>query len=611
MNILPLSSIVICVLLPLTVLSATTVSFEDLLHEMVDLKSLSEYPSPAYIAARASSYEPVCPVDSVPPRLGNYDHGFYLDTLPEGYLMLDEPGPGVITHIWSARSNGTLVFYFDNDTAPSWSIAMSTLLNGTGIIKPPFSHVVAKGENCYFPIPYRSRCRVFYQGSSPDIYYHIDYRTYQQDIELPTFDTSMLSEYRELADSIGSALSGSDESPDHELAEPAFSGSIDPYQVVTAAEFEGPGAITELAITPEEGLSSAFLRTCLLEITFDGTDYPQVRVPLGDFFCAVPRNKHYRTLPVEISEDGMLLCRWNMPFREKATVRLVNLGDQEGACSMIIRTEPAEFTENTMYFYARWRQDPNTAICRFLYWNIFMAELWEEHPILHIIGKGVHVGTFLQIWNEQSEWWGEGDETITIDDQPEPNFRGTGTEDYFGYAWSTTTTFSHAYHAQPYSDGFSGYTANARFHISDPQPFTTSYKFDLEIQTAFKPTTMDFGRTVFFYACGKATTDHDTITDDDLYLRLNTPVGKPIVLAPPLSSGISVRYNASLKQVVVTGTTGSKATATMRIFNAEGRVVATGKLTGTLSTAALAPGLYIANVVAGSFRSNVRFIIDR
>ena len=72
-----------------------------------------------------------------------------------------------------------------------------------------------------------------------------------------------------------------------------------------------------------------------------------------------------------------------------------------------------------------------------------------------------------------------------------------------------------------------------------------------------------------------------------------------------------MRYNASLKQVTVIGTSGSKAAATMRIFNAEGRVVITGTFISTLSTASLAQGVYIVDVAAGGRHERIRFIIGR
>ena len=89
----------------------------------------------------------------------------------------------------------------------------------------------------------------------------------------------------------------------------------------------------------------------------------------------------------------------------------------------------------------------------------------------------------LHIWNPRGGWWGEGDEKISIDGEAFPSLFGTGTEDYFGYAWSTPEPFAHAYHAQTAApgQGFAGFFSMNRFHILDPIPFSRSLRFDLEI----------------------------------------------------------------------------------------------------------------------------------
>lgn len=595
--------------------NATVVTFDLLLREMVDLQSLAAYPNPPYLAARVSSYEPGSPVDSVPVGFGNNDHGHYRDTLPEGVLMLDAQGPGVITHIWSANANDSLAFYFDADTMPSWTVSMQMLLGGVGCITSPFSHIAALGQNCYFPISYQSRCRVFYIGGTPDIYYHIDYRTYSANTTLETFDTTMLSTYQSLIDSIGAILSDENDSGACFASDPRFDDRVKPGHSVVVAHLNGPGAITDMVVTADKGFSPAFLRTCLLEITFDSATYPQVRLPLGDFFCAGPRQKSYRTLPLRLTAQGALVSQWCMPYRYRATVRLVNKGDKAGECSVRITTKAHAWNKNTMYFFARWRQDPGIVTSKNFYWIFYMTDTLRDEPMLHISGKGVHVGTILQIWNRENEWWGEGDEKITVDGESQPSFIGTGTEDYFGYAWSTTTSFSHAYHAQPYSDGFSGFTANARFHISDPQPFTKSYQFDMEIQTAYKPTKLDFGRVVFFYALGSATTDHDTLTEEDLFLRSETTIAeykRTVPQAEPVSGRQpSIRYDGRQGVMLTAAPVGS---AVVRVFAANGRMVVQGFSTGPSScfrTPPLPAGVYIADVLINGRANRVRFIVTR
>lgn len=590
---------------------ATSVSFEQLLREMVDLKTLSVYPDPPYLAARASSCDTSVSADSVPLGFGDNDRGYFRAVLPEGYLMLDAEGPGVITHIWSANPCDSLAFYFDDQKTPSWTVSMAGLLDGTDLIKEPFSHISAQGENCYFPIPYNKHCRVFYKGSRPNyIYYHIDYRTYTKNTLLPTFDTTMFTMYKSLIDSIKTILTDSSDTPASDASGKIFTGQIQPGQTVTALKFNGPAAISTMVVTALDDINPAFFRSCLLEITFDNPVYPQVRIPIGEFLCTLPGQKPYRTLPQGITSSGKMVSRWVMPFREHAVVRLVNLGNDSCSLRIQIQTQPIQFSDTMMYFFARWRQDTSVVTSKNLYSLFYMPVPLQDYPVLHIKGKGVHVGTIFHIWNREDEWWGEGDDKITVDDFPE-HIKGTGTEDYFGYAWSSVNTFSHAYHTQPYTDGFSGHTINARFHISDPQPFTKSYNFDVEIQTVNKPTALDIGRAVLFYASGDALTDHDTITGEDVFLRTVTSLNCGRNMKPHCKScGIVARYDTK-RNLVIMGN--PDESVEMSILKLDGQMIRQKHSVGsaTIYKASLPSGVYYVNVVEPGQKKRLLFIVDR
>ena len=74
----------------------------------------------------------------------------------------------------------------------------------------------------------------------------------------------------------------------------------------------------------------------------------------------------------------------------------------------------------------------------------------------------------LHIWNPQGGWWGEGDDKFFVDGEKFPSSFGTGSEDYFGYAWSSPVLFQHAYHNQTHNDGGSkGHVSANRWHIPD------------------------------------------------------------------------------------------------------------------------------------------------
>ena len=55
--------------------------------------------------------------------------------------------------------------------------------------------------------------------------------------------------------------------------------------------------------------------------------------------------------------------------------------------------------------------------------------------MLRTQGRGRFCGVMLHVWNPRGGWWGEGDEKFFVDGEKFPSTFGTGSEDYFGYAW--------------------------------------------------------------------------------------------------------------------------------------------------------------------------------
>ncbi|UCG59147.1 MAG: DUF2961 domain-containing protein, partial [Phycisphaerales bacterium] len=105
-------------------------------------------------------------------------------------------------------------------------------------------------------------------------------------------------------------------------------------------------------------------------------------------------------------------------------------------------------------------------------------------------------------------WWGEGDEKIYVDGEAFPSHIGTGTEDYFGYAWCKPEFFESAFHAQPSGDGNlkPGFTVNSRYRALDAIPFRKSIQFDMELWH-WARTTMSYAPTTLWYARPGATWD--------------------------------------------------------------------------------------------------------
>jgi hypothetical protein len=77
-------------------------------------------------------------------------------------------------------------------------------------------------------------------------------------------------------------------------------------------------------------------------------------------------------------------------------------------------------------------------------------------------------------------WWGEGDEKFFADGEKFPSTFGTGSEDYFGYAWGTPKFFDSATQCQTRNNGNTGHLSMVRWHIADDVPFQNSFEACLE-----------------------------------------------------------------------------------------------------------------------------------
>ena len=82
-----------------------------------------------------------------------------------------------------------------------------------------------------------------------------------------------------------------------------------------------------------------------------------------------------------------------------------------------------------------------------------------------------------------------------------PSHIGTGTEDYYGYAWCRPEYFASPFHAQPTGAGnlTAGFSVNSRYRALDAIPFTTSLKFDMELWH-WADTIVNYAPATFWYA---------------------------------------------------------------------------------------------------------------
>jgi hypothetical protein len=246
-----------------------------------------------------------------------------------------------------------------------------------------------------------------------------------------------------------------------------------PGETRTLAEIDGEGAIAHIwcTVSSRERLH---LRRLVVRMYWDGEETPSVEVPLGDFF-AQGHGLYYdvNSAPIQNANSQGMNCYWRMPFEKGARITLTNEGDMEVRRFFfhIDYYQGTELVDSPARFHAQYRQ-------------AFPTVLDEDYTVLDAQGRGLYVGTVLSVQILESEWWGEGDERIYVDGAKEPQFHGTGTEDYFGGAWCypRPEPFNRLYFGNPLrgDSGIGGRWSVYRFHVQDPIPFQKSLRFTIE-----------------------------------------------------------------------------------------------------------------------------------
>lgn len=310
---------------------------------------------------------------------------------------------------------------------------------------------------------------------------------------------------------------------------------IQPGQSVTLMDVDGPGVIRHIWMTVTDRTSSTgpnVLRNLILECYWDGEQTPSISSPLGDFFCCGHAQAcHIQSIPVAVNPNRGFNCFWQMPF-EHARIVIKNLHNEPipAFFYQIDYTLYDELPADGMRFHAQWRRQRTTQIA-------------HDYVVLdNVQGQGTYVGTYLALTALESRWWGEGEVKMYIDgDTQYPTWCSTGTEDYFGGAWSFANFDKHgAMFEQTYNGAYMGfpfYSQNLvhreseywdtatpvtrglyRWHIEDPIYFAHDLRVELQqIGTDERGNferSDDVATVAYWYQTEPHTPFADTIGDD-------------------------------------------------------------------------------------------------
>ena len=154
------------------------------------------------------------------------------------------------------------------------------------------------------------------------------------------------------------------------------------------------------------------------------------------------------SMPIVVVPKRGLNCYFPMPFKKNARITIENQHEAEipGFFYQIDYTLYDEMPENISYFHAQWRRER-------------LTQKAVDYTILDgVKGKGHYVGTYMALTTLERYWWGEGEVKMYIDgDEDYPTICGTGTEDYFGGAWSFAKDVNGTTIEQTYCTPFMGY----------------------------------------------------------------------------------------------------------------------------------------------------------
>ena len=331
-----------------------------------------------------------------------------------------------------------------------------------------------------------------------NLYYQINYRTYPKDVEVESFTRDVFEAQKDKIAATNAALlepgksveRGERQGYKRRLSADMLEGLEGAFRI------GGPGAITEIDVKLTADDIAAATRNVVLSISFDGEE--TVWVPVGEFFGSGVGVNPYKSWYTEVTDDGVMKAYWRMPYKKEARVSFINYGGEDVDVDYSVYYEKAPWLDNTMYFHANWRQERGI--------ETVGGNGTKDWNYTALQGTGVYVGDVLSVVNSVPEWWGEGDEKIYVDGETFPSHFGTGTEDYYGYAWCTPQFFEDPFHAQPRCEGPAnfGNTTNLRFRSLDAIPFANDFRFDMEVWH-WAATTVDYAVATFWYGLPGAT----------------------------------------------------------------------------------------------------------
>lgn len=504
-------SVIFIVLLILGCACNSSVTMESLLQEMSNRKFLTYFPEQKYKLKQASSYNRETVSIGEDGWYANGDMSYFVrvenNNNRREFVLFDQEGPGVIVRWWMTfwkAEYGTLRIYLDNDSIPEIEGGPFDVISGQMLAEAPFSQSVPdeaplneRGHNLYVPIPFAKHCKITYECDSliekddhflPDVFYNICYREYKEGTKVETFSTEALQKAKHSFDQTKRILLA-DFTSDRNAE--TFDQEILPGDSLVFSITEKGVAISYLELDITGRNREQALRSTVLSVAFDG--HKTVWAPAGEFFGTGYKMFPHKTWVNATTKEGQMQSSWEMPFQEKCRMSYINYGKDtiwvKGEIGLVNYT----WGPNSLYFGACWHEYHHLKTRSDKGW-------FFDINYVDIKGKGLYVGDQVTLFNMGNMWWGEGDEKFFVDGETFPSSIGTGSEDYYGYAFAHIEPFSHPFISQPTGAGnfVPGITVNMRHRSLDAIPFNTSISSNIEMWH-WASTCINYALTSYYY----------------------------------------------------------------------------------------------------------------
>lgn len=463
-------------------------TYPQLVERMTNLHELAKLPPPGEQTALASSYDRTSQYDVANDKYigwsANGDGTGIVRKEGDSSVLMDVQGSGCIWRTWSATAGmGHVKIYLDGATTPAVDLPFVGYFDGA---TAPFnrSHLVyntgvaGRGYDNYTPIPFGKSCKIIAEKGWGS-YYQFTYTRFPAGTVVPTFKMDLPPEDSAALDKANKILGQCGQNPVSDPSEAKtdkHSITAEPGKATTVDDLIGAGAVialkVKLDLPKDPEAQRILLRQLTISITWDNDAASAVWSPLGDFFGYVGGADSFQSLPVGVSDDGAFYSYWYMPYGQKAHIEVGNDGSAPVAMTWeVSHAQLEQPIADLGRFHAKWHRDA------------FLPDRRDrgiDWTLLTTQGRGRYVGTHLHGWNPRGDWWGEGDDKFFIDGERFPSSFGTGSEDYFGYAWSSAGHFSQPYHNQILNENNAGHFDDNRWHIPDSVPFQTSFEGSIE-----------------------------------------------------------------------------------------------------------------------------------